>query len=256
MPDLIPKETFRTAWEQYWLSFQQSPAKVFWNAEPTEAAQDAALFKAHLDPGLPLVDVGCGNGEHTRALACQSAFTKIIGTDIAPAAVASARNVGGRGISYRVLDLLRPDDAVALHREIGDANVHIRGVLHQLPDAHRQTAVVSIAHILGGSGALYLKELAAEADLYLQDLLKRFGPVQGLERILDVLGKAGISWGSFGEADIQRLFPSDRFSLLVNGDSRIQTTNRLPSGEIIAIPAIYAVLRPNDKHHRARAGQS
>ncbi len=246
MQDLIPKETFSTGWQQFWLSFRQSPGKVFWNADPSEAAQDVALFKDHFLPGLPLIDIGCGDGRHTRALARESRIEKVIGADIAPAAVEGAGSTDGHGVSYRVLDLLRPDHAETLHREIGDANVHIRGVLHQLPDGHRETAVASITRLLGDSGILYLKELSPAADVYLQDLLKRFGPVEGLERVLEVLGNAGISWGSFSDADLERLFPLDRFTVLAKGDTRIQTTNLLPSGEIIVIPAIYAVLRPKE----------
>ena len=240
---LIPKETFRTGWEQYWSSFQESPAKVFWNADPAEAARDVVTFKDHFLPGLPLVDVGCGNGTHTRALARQGQFTKIVGTDVASAAIADAQHGNHCHVTYRTLDLLSPEDAATLRQEIGNANVHVRGVLHQLPHAYRETAVASIAQLLGDSGTLYLKELSAAAEEYLADLLKRFGAIEGLERSMGVLHKVGIHWGSFGETDIETLFPSDRFTLLTKGDARIRTTNRLPTGESITIPAVYAVLR-------------
>jgi len=85
------------------------------------------------------------------------------------------------------------------------------------------------------------------ADAYLTDLLERFGPIEGLERTIGVLHRVGIHWGSFSESDIETLFPPDRFTLLTKGDTRIQTTNRLPTGQIITIPAIYAVLRPKAK---------
>jgi hypothetical protein len=214
MHELIPKETFRTGWEYYWSSFQDSPGKVFWNADPAEAVQDVATFKDYFRAGLPLVDVGCGNGTHTRALATQCHFTKIIATDVASAAIAEAPHVKGCPISYRTLDLLRPEEAVTLHREISDANVHIRGVLHQLPYAYRKTAVASVAQLMGDSGTLYLKELSPAAETYLTDLIERFGPVEGLERSVGVLHKVGIHWGSFSESDIETLFPPDRFTLL------------------------------------------
>ncbi|BFO17030.1 hypothetical protein SHKM778_34180 [Streptomyces sp. KM77-8] len=42
--------------------------EVFWDAEPAlTAARHLALFEPRLtDPGLPLVDLGCGNGTQTR----------------------------------------------------------------------------------------------------------------------------------------------------------------------------------------------
>jgi hypothetical protein len=243
MHELIPKQTFRVGWEQYWSSFQESPAKVFWNADPAEAAQDVAVFEDYFLATLPVVDAGCGNGTHTRALANHWHFSEIIGTDVASAAIASAPARNGSRITYRTLDLLQPEEAAKLHQEIGDANVHVRGVLHQLPHAYRETAAMSLAQLLGNYGTLYLKELSPAAEMYLGELIERFGPVEGLERVVDVLGQVGIHWGSFGETDIEALFPAERFTLLAKGDSRIQTTNRLPTGEIITIPAIYAVLR-------------
>jgi len=247
MQEFIPSEKFREGWEQYWSSFHESPTKVFWNADPAEATQDVATFQDYFLSRLPLVDVGCGNGTHTRALAAQWPTTKIIATDVATAAFRDAPHANGCHISYRTLDLLRPEEAAALHQKISDANVHIRGVLHQLPHAHRKTAVASIAELLGDSGTLYLKELSLAADAYLTDLLERFGPIEGLERSMGVPHRVGIHWGSFTESDIETLFPPDRFTLLAKGDARIQTTNRLPTGQIITIPAIYAVLRPKAK---------
>jgi len=243
MHELIPKQAFRAGWEQYWSSFQESPEKVFWNADPAEAAQDVAVFEDYFLATLPVVDVGCGDGTHTRALANHWNFSDIIGTDVASAAIASAPARNGSRIMYQTLDLLQPEEAAKLHQEIGDANVHVRGVLHQLPHAYRETAVVSLTQLLGNSGTLYLKELSPGAEEYLSELMERFGPVGGFDRVVGVLGKAGIHPGSFGETDIETLFLPERFTLLAKGDSRIQTTNLLPSGEIITIPAIYAVLR-------------
>jgi SAM-dependent methyltransferase len=247
MHELIPKQAFRAGWEQYWNSFQESPAKVFWNADPSEAAQDVAVFEDYFLATLPVVDAGCGDGTHTRALANHWNFSDIIGTDVASAAIAFAPARNGSRITYRTLDLLRPEEAASLHQDVGDANVHVRGVLHQLPHAYRETAAISLAQLLGNYGTLYLKELSPAAEMYLTELIGRFGPVEGLERVVGVLGKAGIHWGSFGETDIATLFPPERFTLLAKGESRIQTTNRLPTGEAITIPAIYAVLRLGKK---------
>ena len=60
---------------------------------------------------------------------------------------------------------------------------------------------------------------------------------------MGVLDKVGIHCGSFDETDVEKLFPADRFTLLAKGDALIRTTNRLPTGQIITIPAVYAALR-------------
>src|SRR5262252_3506399 len=145
MHDLIPKQTFRAGWEQYWSSFEESPAKVFWNADPAEAAQDVALFWDYFLATLPVVDAGCGDGTHTRALANHWYFSDIIGTDVASAAISRFPARNGERLIYRTLDLLQPEQSAKLHEEIGDANVHVRGVLHQLPHSYRETAAISLA---------------------------------------------------------------------------------------------------------------
>src|SRR5690606_38952711 len=59
---------YREAWEGFWSEAPGEEGAVFWDAEPAlTAARHLALFEPHLlDPGLPLVDLGCGNGTQTR----------------------------------------------------------------------------------------------------------------------------------------------------------------------------------------------
>ena len=77
---------YLTSWESFWSTSTGTPGEIFWDADPAHAAQqDLALFQDHVDPQLPLVDLGCGNGTQTRFLA--NHFTRVIGTEISPAAV-------------------------------------------------------------------------------------------------------------------------------------------------------------------------
>jgi SAM-dependent methyltransferase len=242
--NILRTADYPVGWERYWNSVATRPIEVFWNADPAEAARDAALFADAFDPNLPLLDTGCGDGRHTRALAESTHFRTIIGADIAPSAIRQAQAAASDGrLSFRVLDLLRPEQAAALNEEIGDANVHIRGVLHQFPPACRKTAVESLARLLGSKGTLYLKELTPSSDAYLTNMLNKFGPPPSLARVMDSLFPFGIKWGGLSEAELEELFPSDRFISIRKGEGRIQTTNYLPSGEAIEIPAIYVLLR-------------
>ncbi len=230
---------YATSWENFWSTTTGAPGEIFWDADPAYAAQqDLALFKSHADPHLPLIDLGCGNGTQTRFLA--NHFAKVIGTEIAPAAVELAeRTNGAANVTYRVLDVLRPDDAAALHGDIGDTNIYMRAVLHQLSRSDHATAVQSIERLLGMEGILYLVELSSEAETFFAKLIAEYGPPPGLARVF----QHQITPGMLHENDLESLFPSDRFTLLDQGLSHIRTTHSLPTGEVVKVPAFYAILR-------------
>ncbi|MBX3302749.1 MAG: class I SAM-dependent methyltransferase [Nitrospira sp.] len=230
---------YLTSWESYWSTLSGAPGEIFWDADPAYAAQqDLALFKGHVDPQLPLIDLGCGNGTQTRFLA--NHFAKVIGTEIAPAAVQLAeRTNGAANVTYRVLDVLRPDDAEALHGEIGDANLYMRAVLHQLSPSDHATAVQSIEQLLGEKGILYLVELSSAAEPFFAKLIAEHGPPPGLARVF----QHQITPGMLHERNLKSLFPPDRFTLLGTGPSHIRTVHNLPTGEVVKVPAFYAIFR-------------
>ena len=230
---------YSTSWEGFWNTLSGASGEIFWDADPAYAAQqDLGLFQGYVAPQLPLIDLGCGNGTQTRFLA--SHFARVIGTEISPSAIDIARTKNAApNISYRILDVLCPGDAQALHEEIGDANLYMRGVLHQLSPADQATAMESIEQLLGTTGTLYLIELSSAAESYLTQLIKQNGPPPGLARVF----QHGITPGMLNENDLEVLFPPDRFSLLSTGKSHIHTVHTLPSGEVVKVPAFYAILR-------------
>ena len=230
---------YLTSWESFWSTLTGTPGEIFWDADPAHAAQeDLVRFQDHADPQLPLIDLGCGNGTQTRFLADH--FARGIGTEISPAAVdiAQAKNAAPN-ISYRILDVLCPEDAQALHEEIGDANIYMRGVLHQLSPADQATAIQSIERLLGIRGILYFIELSSAAESYFTQLIKQDGPPPGLARVF----QHGITPGMLNENDLEVLFPPDRFTVRSTGQSHIHTVHTLPTGEVVKVPAFYAILR-------------
>ncbi|MDH5335954.1 MAG: class I SAM-dependent methyltransferase [Nitrospira sp.] len=231
---------YLTSWESFWSTSTGAPGEIFWDADPAHAAQqDLVLFKGDADPQLPLIDLGCGNGTQTRFLA--EHFSSVIGTEIAPAAVEIARKKNGApNASYRVLDVLNLHDADALHEEIGDANVYMRAVLHQLSPADHATAVQSIERLLGKKGILYLVELSSAAEPFFEQLIKQNGIPPGLAGVF----QHQITPGLLYENNMESLFPSDRFTLLGTGSSHIRTVHTLPTGEVVKVPAFYAIFRP------------
>lgn len=237
---------YLTSWESYWSTLSGAPGEIFWDADPAYAAQqDLALFRNHLNPQLPLIDVGCGNGTQTRFLG--NHFARVIGTEIAPAAVQIARtHSAAANIAYRVLDVLCPDDAQAIHEEVGDANLYLRAVLHQLSPADQPTAIQSIERLLGATGTLYLIELSSAAEPFFAELIQQYGPPPGLARVF----QHQITPGMLDEKALTSLFPPDRFTLLDIGPSQIRTVHPLPTGEMVEVPAFYAVLRRQESKVR------
>lgn len=234
---------YLTSWENYWSTLNGTPGEIFWDADPAHAAQqDLGLFQGYADPQLPLIDLGCGNGTQTRFLADH--FSKVIGTEISPAAVKIAQTKNGApNVSYRVLDVLSPDDAQALHEEIGDANLYMRTVLHQLSPADHATAIQSIERLLGANGILYMIELSSAAERYFAQLIEQHGPPPGLARVF----QHGITPGMLNENDLTMLFPPDRFTVCSTSQCQIHTVHTLLTGEVVKVPAFYAVLRQRQR---------
>ncbi len=230
---------YAIAWESFWGSTTGTVGEVFWDADPIHASQqDLALFRDYFNPRLPLIDLGCGNGTQTRFLA--NAFMTVIGTEIAPAAVRLAEKTNGAAnVSYRLLDVLNPNDAQAFHDEIGDANIYLRAVLHQLSPADHATAVQSINRLLGLKGTLYLIELSSAAEPFFAQLIEQYGPPPGLARVFQYQ----ITPGMLHEENLASLFPSDRYTILKTGPSHIRTVHSLPTGDVVKVPAFYAILR-------------
>ena len=230
---------YSASWEGFWSTLSGASGEIFWDADPAHAAQqDLGLFQGYAAPQLPLIDLGCGNGTQTRFLARH--FARVIGTEISPTAVEIARTKNAApNISYRILDVLCPEEAQALHEEIGDANIYMRGVLHQLSPADQATAIESIEGLLGTRGTFYLIELSSPAESFLTQLIKQDGPPPGLARVF----QHGITPGMLNENDLVVLFPPDRFTLLRTGKSHIHTVHNLPTGEVVKVPAFFALLR-------------
>lgn len=243
---MITGNRYATSWQNFWGSTTGSAGEVFWDADPIHASrQDLTLLRDYFDPQLPLIDLGCGNGTQTRFLA--NHFTHVIGTEIAPAAIELAGKVNGAtNITYQLLDMLHLDEAQRLHDEIGDANLYMRAVLHQLSPEDHATAVQSIERLLGATGTLYLIELSSAAEPYFARLIQQYGPPPGLARVF----QHQITPGMLHDNALESLFPPNRFTLLDTGPSQIRTVHTLPTGNVVEVPAFYAILRRQESRVR------
>jgi SAM-dependent methyltransferase len=227
-----------SAWDRWWSMIDGTPGEIVWDADVGDLEADLGHFAAAFGQELTVVDLGCGDGRQTRFL--RRHFPAVCGVDVSPAAIARAQAAGSTAsVSFRVLDVCDPAQAGALHAELGDVNVYVRGVLQAVPPAARPQAVESIARLLGGTGTLFAKELPPAAGAYFGAVAERQGLPPGMGRVMQLIPPGEIS-----EADLAGLFPAEQFEVVSTGISRIHTVNILPDGEVIMVPAIYALIRP------------
>ncbi|GAA4974905.1 class I SAM-dependent methyltransferase [Actinoplanes utahensis] len=230
-------------WDTYWRDIGGGGADgdVLWDGATDRGTRwclDQAL--RHFDPALPVVDVACGNG--TQALLLADRFAPVVGVDVSGEAVARARQraAGRSRLSFRVADITRPGAGRDLAAELGPANVHIRGLLHILDERQRRAAAGNLADLAGERGVVLLVETAGAGGAlrYLEQLGVRLTAFpQTVARCL----RAGLPIPrDFGERELARAFPADRWQVLTTGTTDLDV---VVTGGPTAVPAFYAVLK-------------
>ncbi|MFF8633158.1 methyltransferase domain-containing protein [Streptomyces pilosus] len=230
---------YRAAWEGFWREAPREPGAVFWDAEPAlTAARHLALFEPRLtDPGLPLVDLGCGNGTQTRFLAGR--FPRVVGADLSAAALEQARAADPAGrAAYRLLDAADKAATQALHAELGDANVYLRGVLHQCEPDDRQALADGVATVVGGRGRAFLVEPSEAAGAVLRSMAT--GPGGPPPKLAPVL-RHGIAPGTVADADVPEFLTAAGLTVLASGALPLTTTAYAPDGTRVALPSRWYV---------------
>jgi SAM-dependent methyltransferase len=190
------------------------------------------------------VDVGCGNGRYTRALAAH--FPKVLGVDVSTNAVARARREsegGPSNVEYRVADVSDAGTMRALHQELGDVNLFVRGVLHVLDPKRRDSAIAGFAQVLGARGTLFLAETNIGNDP-LEHLIAQGATPTSMPAPLRRCIEAGIRPPShFGEPEVKHHFPESRWKMLGHGSVTLHGIP-LTTKDIELIPAYFAVVQP------------
>ncbi|MFF3935993.1 class I SAM-dependent methyltransferase [Streptomyces phaeofaciens] len=231
---------YREAWEGFWREASEEPGAVFWDADPkVTAARHLALFEPRLlDSGLPMVDLGCGNGTQTRFLADR--FRHVVGVDLSTAALDHARRADPAGqAAYRLLDAVEKGAAETLHAELGDANVYMRGVLHQCESADRQPLVDGIAALVGERGRAFLVEPAEAAGPVLGGLAQSpDGPPPKLAPIF----RHGIAPGEVADDAMPVHLAAAGLAVLASGDMPLVTTEFTSDGTRIELPSKWFVV--------------
>lgn len=240
-------------WDSYWRSVHLTGrgGEVLWDNVPERAsAEDLKRFGPYMDPALPLLDLGCGNGRQARFL-CRH-FPRVVGADVSPAALALARReteAEGFEIGYRLLDATRPDQAAALHAELGDVNIYMRGVLHVIAPADRRRFAESLEILLGRSGTLYDIELTPAAFAFFRSIVPGDSP-SGLPRLVHNVVRHGPRPHGFDLDERPLYFPDERWQVIDQGSGVTIKTVPLTHGAEGLVPACYMVLRPHSQASR------
>lgn len=234
---------YETAWEDYWRTLAEENDTAFWDVPAdTELSKFLPQLKKAFDPKLPLIDFGCGNGMQTLFFAQH--FPQVWGVDVSAAAVEQARaQVQGSQPILEVLDATDLLQTQALAKKIGEAHIFIRGVLHQIQAEDRPLVIASLQQLLGDNGQLFLIELSPRAKQLFDGLIEKLGaPPPQLARVF----RHGIAPAAIAPEDIRSSFPKDRYEILDQGETSMNTNTILPNGESVQVPAFFMRVQRNN----------
>jgi SAM-dependent methyltransferase len=234
------------AWERYWSGIQRTGADgdVLWDAgSEAELSQSLERLLAHMDRSLPVLDVGCGNGRHTRVLAAH--FPAAHGLDLSSRAVERARQESRdfTHVSYRVLDASQPGVGRQLADELGEVNAYVRGVFHILEHSQRLSLVRNLRELLGRRGVLFLLETAHEGSPldYLESLGATATSIPApLQRCIESGVRPPVA---FDERMFRKYFPEEAWETLACGKTVIHGVPMRTRNELERIPGFFALVR-------------
>jgi len=218
---------------------------VLWDADSREELDGVlARVLAHADAGLPMVDVGCGNGRFSRLFAAR--FPRVLGLDVSPHAVARAKEESGavENVSYRVLDASAEGAGGELAAELGEVNVHMRGVFHVLDPGQRQRAEASLRAMTGKRGVVYFSETNYTGDPLDQLVAQGATPTSMPEPLRKCIAAGIKPPRHFGGAELRAIFPGDRWEILESGTTIMHGLPLTTKERYEPIPGFYGILKP------------
>lgn len=243
MSRAAPKDR-AVAWDRYWAGIARtgSRSEVLWDSGTDhEVLGYHEVLKRHFDPGLPVVDVGCGHGGFSRALA--ALFPQVLGVDVSGHAVARARReaAGIHNVSYLQRDMTQPGAGAGL-REPGDANVFIRGVLHVLDRADQAALMENMLELVGVRGTVFLAETNFQGNPV--EYVSHLGAsLRNIPAPLELAIRKLPMPGHFGPEELARAVPADRWTVLEDGSATIETNPMTDASGDSLVPGYFAVLR-------------
>jgi SAM-dependent methyltransferase len=251
LPQLIwygvraPRDQTR-AWDRFWAGIARTGpgGEVLWDAASAEELEGVrARVIERMAPGLPVVDVGCGNGRFSRLLAAH--FPKVLGVDVSAHAIEKAKEEsrGVDNVTYRVLDASVPGAGRELADELGEVNVFMRGVFHVFEPAQRESAVVNLRAMMGERGVVYFAETNYEGDPLDQLVAQGATPTTMPEPLRKCIAAGIKPPRHFGDAQLRALFPPAQWETLESGPMTMRGVPLTAKGDFEPIPSFYAMVR-------------
>lgn len=233
------------AWERYWKSVRLTGrgGDVLWDADSAgELRWCVEQAERFMDPALPVVDLGCGNGRYSRALA--SHFPRVIGIDVSASAIGRARaeSEGTANLSFAVLDGSSPEALAAVGAELGPVNVFVRAVLHVLGDAGRGGVASAISALVRARGAALIMEpdYARNSFGYVGFGDDSRGRASELVRPLEAAGVCHST--RFGTQELARYFPSSIWEHLASEAITLHVADPESDQATLEVPGFYAAI--------------
>lgn len=235
------------AWDRYWAGIATTGARseVLWDSGTDhELLGYRDILQRHFDPGLPVVDVGCGHGAFSRAM---TAFSpQVLGVDVSAHAVARARaeSAGVENVSYLARDMTQPGAGAGL---VGatDANVFVRGVLHVLAATDQAALIENLRQIVGVRGRVFLAETNFQGNPV--EYLAHLGAsLRSIPAPLELAIRKLPMPGRFGPEELGRVMPNDRWALVEDGAVTIETNPLMDAAGNSRVPGYFAVLEAKD----------
>ncbi|SES36909.1 class I SAM-dependent methyltransferase [Actinokineospora terrae] len=227
-------------WQGFWSDTAREQGVAIWDSAPgVTSTAHLPLFEQHFAVDLPVLDIGCGNGTQSAALAAH--YPRVLGLDFAPAAIEHATALyGDSGVDFRTFDLADTTAATALHAELGDVNIYMRGVLHQMPDDRRADAAASLATLIGASGHLFAVELAPAAGETIKSAMSE-SPT-AVPKMRQVF-KHNLTPAAWVDGKLEELLTGAGLTILDTGPITLEGTDTRVDGTRLDLPMTYAVAR-------------
>ena len=223
--------------KQYLQDYYISKRGSLWDVKIEDSIlQDFYLFDGHLDESLPLLDIGCGIGRISDFLSKH--YDKVLGIDISKRAISIAKREFQRsGLDFKVMNIMDKKDHRLIRSSLGNCNIYIRGVLHQLNGADRSYFIKQLSLLLGKKGKLVVHEVKEGLQSFLGKGVEQTVdlPTQMKEVFNTQFPPRGMSRELF-DGLFENPWNQEYFE-----ERQLASNLKLSSGETLYVPSVFAI---------------